>query len=130
MAEDLKNVNPSMKRRAETLRRVTDIKSLLSLDDSKLKVFFGEDFHRKYEILASRVINEVVYSNNASFIPSGNLENYIIEEASREIEKRLNLEMEQRALKIKNKELKKAQKESLKRNKTSRQAFSDTNKNL
>ena len=69
MAEDLKNVNPSMKRRAETLRRVTDIKSLLSLDDSKLKVFFGEDFHRKYEILASRVINEVVYSNNASFIP-------------------------------------------------------------
>ena len=48
MAEDLKNVNPSMKRRAETLRRVTDIKSLLSLDDSKLKVFFGEDFHRKY----------------------------------------------------------------------------------
>ena len=130
MAEDLKNVNPSMKRRAETLRRVTDIKSLLSLDDSKLKVFFGEDFHRKYEILASRAINEVVYSNNASFIPSGNLENYIIEEASREIEKRLNLEMEQRALKIKNKELKKAQKESLKRNKTSRQAFSDTNKNL
>lgn len=130
MAEDLKNVNPSMKKRAEALRRVADIKSLLSLNDSKLKVFFGEDFHRKYEILASRAINEVVYSNNASFIPSGNLENYIIEEASREIEKRLNLEMEQRALKIKNKELKKAQKESLKRNKTSRQAFSDTNKNL
>lgn len=150
MAEDLKELNAIVKRRVGALKRVAEI----SADNT---VYFGPFMSKKAEIARGLAIGEVIYSNFASSIPTGALEDYIASQAEQELQSRFGiyplengmriedyivgqaqLEMEtryginlsQNKIKIKDKDLKKEQASSIKANKTTKQRFTDTNKQL